>query len=65
MASPVDTDRLTVQVTDTNGCVNTDQVTVTPLPAPPVDAGPDLNICAGDTVQISVPEPPPHNSSGP
>lgn len=52
-ASPTVLTVYTVQVTDTNGCVSTDQVTVTPLPAPTVDAGPDLSICAGDTVQIN------------
>ena len=52
MASPGSTTTYTVTVTDNNGCVDTDDVTVTILTLPVVDAGPDQIICIGDTVQI-------------
>ncbi|MBL8002948.1 MAG: hypothetical protein JNL05_13425, partial [Flavobacteriales bacterium] len=42
----------TVTVTDTNGCVSTDAITLNELPVPNVDAGPDQTICAGDTAQL-------------
>ncbi len=43
---------LTLQVTgvDVNGCVNTDQVTVTLFTPIAVDAGPDQRMCIGDQV---------------
>ena len=43
----------TVTGTDTNGCVNTDQVTVTVNTLPTVDAGADQTICIGDTVTLN------------
>ncbi len=43
----------TVQVTDANGCVNTDQVTVTVNPLPTADAGSDAAICAGSSKQLN------------
>lgn len=39
--------------TDVNGCVDTDQVTVTVNPLPVVDAGQDLNICVGTSITLS------------
>ncbi|KAB2814504.1 PKD domain-containing protein [Phaeocystidibacter luteus] len=40
-------------VTDTaTGCVNTDTVTITINPLPPVDAGPNTAICIGDSITI-------------
>ncbi|MEO8591282.1 MAG: gliding motility-associated C-terminal domain-containing protein [Flavobacteriales bacterium] len=41
-----------VVVTDTNQCVNSDTLNVILLPLPNVDAGPDLTVCAGDSVQL-------------
>ncbi len=41
-----------VTVTDVNQCVNTDTVSVTVLPLPSVDAGPDLQVCFGGSVQL-------------
>lgn len=51
-ASPVSTTTYTVVVTDTNGCQNSDVVTVTINPLPTADAGPDSTICEGETIQI-------------
>ncbi|MBK9274255.1 MAG: gliding motility-associated C-terminal domain-containing protein [Flavobacteriales bacterium] len=52
IATPSVNTTYVVQVTDVNGCTNTDTVNVEVLAAPPVDAGPDLTICAGDTAQV-------------
>src|SRR5690606_6975215 len=41
-----------VKVTDQNACENIDSVRVKVNPLPIVDAGPDVEICSGDTVQI-------------
>ncbi|MBK7384978.1 MAG: gliding motility-associated C-terminal domain-containing protein [Flavobacteriales bacterium] len=41
-----------VIVTDGNTCVNSDTVSVSVLPLPDVDAGPDLEVCAGGSVQL-------------
>ena len=44
----------TYTVTVTSGvCSGTDQVTVTVFPNPNVDAGPDVTLCIGETVQFS------------
>jgi gliding motility-associated-like protein len=43
-----------VEVTDTNGCVNTDTMNVLVNALPPVDAGPDLEMCIYDSIQLSV-----------
>lgn len=52
-ASPNATTSYTVTVSDANNCTATDDVIVTVVPAPTLDAGPDQNICEGDTVQLS------------
>jgi len=52
-ASPLITTMYAVVVTDTNGCVALDNVTITILNLPAVDAGPDLSICPGDSVQLN------------
>jgi gliding motility-associated-like protein len=44
---------LTVTGTDANGCVNTDDVTLTVQPLPVVIAGNDVSICAQSTTQLS------------
>ncbi|MCT4582713.1 MAG: gliding motility-associated C-terminal domain-containing protein [Flavobacteriales bacterium] len=41
-----------VQVTDTNGCVNSDTVLVAASRNVPTDAGMDTTICAGDSIVI-------------
>jgi len=41
-----------VTVTDANTCVNTDTLQVTVLPLPDVNAGPDLEVCYGASVQL-------------
>lgn len=53
-ASPAVTTTYVVTGTDTNGCVNMDSVTVSIGNNLTVFASPDITICAGDTVQISV-----------
>lgn len=41
-----------VVVTDSNTCVNSDTMNVVVLPLPNVDAGPDLQVCFGGSVQL-------------
>jgi gliding motility-associated-like protein len=41
-----------VTVTDGEQCVNTDTMNVVVLPLPDVDAGPDLEVCFGGSVQL-------------
>jgi len=51
-ATPAGTVTYTVTVLDSNSCASSDQVTLTQLTVPDVDAGPDQTICAGDSVQL-------------
>lgn len=51
-ANPSITTTYTVTVTDVLGCTNTDQVTITVVPLPDADAGPDQTICDLQSVQI-------------
>lgn len=51
--SPSVTTTYTVTGTDANGCVNTDQVTVTVNPLPNVNAGNDVAICNGENTTIT------------
>lgn len=51
-ASPIDTTMYTVTVTDANGCINFDSMTVIVNPLPNVDAGPDTAICINDSTQL-------------
>jgi gliding motility-associated-like protein len=51
--SPALTGTYTVTGTDVNGCVNTDDVTVTVNPLPIIDAGPDVAVCDGDLVALT------------
>ncbi|MFT6717704.1 MAG: hypothetical protein ACJAY8_000085 [Sphingobacteriales bacterium] len=48
---PSETTVYTLQVTDENNCISTDQVTVTVNDNPTANAGPDLTICDGDPGQ--------------
>ncbi len=51
-ATPTATTVYTVTGTDINGCSNTDDITVTVLALPPVNAGPDDSFCVGDSIQL-------------
>jgi len=51
-ANPTTTVLYTVTVTDANGCIDTDDVTVTVNPLPTVDGGIDQSICNGDNVTL-------------
>ena len=52
MASPLATTTYTVVVTDVNGCVNIDSVTVSVGGGPIIAASTRDSICAGDTAQL-------------
>ena len=43
-----------VEVTDSNGCVNIDSVLITVNPLPLTNAGADIQICLGDTAELTV-----------
>lgn len=53
VASPTNTTNYTLQVTDANGCQNTDQVTITVMPLPNANAGPDRTACEGDVINLN------------
>lgn len=42
-----------VQVTDTEGCTNTDTIAISITNPPTVNAGPDQTICTGDNINIT------------
>jgi gliding motility-associated-like protein len=48
-----DTTEYIVTGTDVNGCINSDTVSVIINPFPTVSAGNDVNICIGDTTQLT------------
>lgn len=52
VASPTVTTTFTLTVTDANNCTGTDEVTVFVSSPPPIDAGSDVSICLGETVQL-------------
>ncbi len=52
-ASPTTTTTYTVTVSDVQGCKSTDNVVVGVNVNPLVDAGNDLSICSGDSVQLN------------
>ncbi|MCB0696147.1 MAG: gliding motility-associated C-terminal domain-containing protein, partial [Chitinophagaceae bacterium] len=52
LASPQVTTSYVVTGTDTNGCSNTDTTLVTVYSLPPVNAGPDVTICAGASTKL-------------
>ena len=56
-ANPEATTTYTLTVTGGNLCTNTDQTTVTVNVLPSANAGPDLELCAGDTIQIQASGP--------
>ncbi len=51
--TPASTTTYTVTGTDASGCQNTDNVTVTVLPLPAIDAGVGQTVCAGGQVTLS------------
>ena len=53
LAWPLDSTQYVVSGTDVNGCSNTDTLEVNVIPLPNVDAGDDLWVCPGDSVQIT------------
>ncbi len=56
-ANPEATTIYTLTVTGGNLCTNTDQTTVTVNVLPNANAGPDLSVCLGDSVQIQATGP--------
>jgi len=52
IASPTVNTTYTVTGTDANGCVNSDQVTISLYNSPTVDAGSPTTICVGDSTQL-------------
>lgn len=51
--TPTATQTYSVSGTDVNGCSGTDAVTVTLVAQPTVNAGQNITICAGDSVQLN------------
>jgi hypothetical protein len=51
--TPTATQTYTVSGTDVNGCSGSDAVTVTLVTQPTVNAGQNITICAGDSVQLT------------
>ncbi|MEL6191117.1 MAG: gliding motility-associated C-terminal domain-containing protein [Bacteroidota bacterium] len=51
-AYPGKTTLYTVEITDLNGCVRTDTLTVEVRPVPRADAGEDLALCLGEMVRL-------------
>lgn len=51
-ATPITETIYYVEGTDINGCSNIDSVTVSIHELPTIDAGPDENLCLGDSVQL-------------
>ena len=52
MASPTVTTTYTLIVTDSVGCTDSATMTITVLPLPPANAGPDTAICIGKSVRL-------------
>ncbi|MEA3447213.1 MAG: FISUMP domain-containing protein [Bacteroidota bacterium] len=52
IANPISSQTYAVTVTDVNGCTATDTVTVTINPNPTVNAGADVTICEGNSIEI-------------
>ena len=53
IACPLVTTAYTVTGTDGNGCFDTTSVIITINPLPIVDAGPDVWVCAGDSIELN------------
>lgn len=54
VASPAASTTYTVTISDVNGCTATATKHIEVVSLPPVDAGPDLTMCVGDTLALSV-----------
>lgn len=52
-ANPITNKTYTVTGEDDNGCVNTDEVTITVHDLPAISAGTDVSICIGDSTQLN------------
>jgi gliding motility-associated-like protein len=52
IVNPTTTTLYTLTITDLNGCSDQDTVKVTVNPLPDIDAGEDINICEGESVQL-------------
>jgi gliding motility-associated-like protein len=52
-ATPGATTTYTVTVTDANGCAAQDSTTVTVIPLPALEAGPDTGLCQGSNIQLN------------
>ncbi len=53
VASPLSTTEYTVAVTNEEGCMSTDKVTVSVNPLPSVNAGGDIAICEGESAALT------------
>lgn len=53
IATPVSSTQYTVTVTDANSCQATDSVTVSVVPLPAANAGPDVGICINSQTQLN------------
>ena len=53
LAWPSISTQYVVNITDTNACVNNDTIMITVNSLPNANAGSDVNICYGDTIQLS------------
>ena len=53
VVNPSGTTPYVVTVTDANGCINTDTVSVNVLPLPLINAGPDVSSCSGSSVTLT------------
>ncbi len=52
-ANPTATQEYIVEGVDTNNCFNSDTIVVTVVPLPVANAGVDVKICLGDTIQLT------------
>lgn len=52
LCSPLLTTTYIASVRGDSGCTRTDTITVEVLPLPAVDAGPDVSVCEGGTIQL-------------
>lgn len=50
--TPTQTTDYSINIKDALGCKNSDTITVTAMPLPPIDPGPDTYICIGSSTQL-------------
>ena len=53
LANPDSTRTWIVSAVGSNGCIGYDTITISVFDASPVDAGPDIRLCQGDTAQLT------------